>query len=146
MSSIRNIKNSFNTPEMFAVFSECMFMPTWENFTSKAKDFINQTTISIFGWFIGDLIVGIIVVDKLSDEKTEIKGIAVDVGHRKHGIGKQLVQYVCLNLSLSILYAETDDDAILFYKRCGFETEEFIKIINDGEYKRYKCTLCTSKS
>ena len=142
MNTIRDIKNSFNTSEMYAIFSECMFMPTWEKFTSKAMDFINQTTISIFGYYIDNLIVGILVVDKPSAKKAEIKGIAVDVKHRKQGIGKRLIQHACLTLSLPAIYAETDDDAILFYRCCGFTTEGFIKVDNNGdEYKRYKCAL-----
>ena len=39
--------------------------------------------------------------------------------------------------------AETDDGAVGFYQKCGFETEAFMKTYNTGEYQRHKCILHT---
>jgi ribosomal protein S18 acetylase RimI-like enzyme len=36
------------------------------------------------------------------------------------GIGKKLIEYSFYHLKPSILVAETDDDAVEFYRRCGF--------------------------
>lgn len=141
MSSIQSIKDQFNTPEVFEVFPDCMYMPTWEKFNKHAIEYISKTTINIFGFFEDKRIVGIIVIDQPIDEIAEIRGIAVDSEYRKHGIGKQLVQHVCNELSTPVLIAETDDDAVDFYNHCGFKTEGFMK---NGEYKRYKCILRTN--
>ena len=40
-------------------------------------------------------------------------------------------------------FAETDDDAVMFYRRCGFQTDEFYKTYNTYKAKRYKCTYCS---
>ena len=37
--------------------------------------------------------------------------------------------------------AETDDGMVEFYRKCGFETEGFIKTYSGVEYQRYKCVL-----
>lgn len=52
-------------------------------------------------------------------------------------MASKLIDYVIENLNVKILFAETDDDAVEFYKKYGFKTE-FIK---DKEYTRYKCVL-----
>jgi len=116
-------------------------MATWEKFMQKATDYMQSRTISIFGCYVGDRIAGIIVVDQEPNKTPEIMGIAVDSQHRKQGIGKRLILHACDSLNICTLTAETDDDAVSFYKRCGFEAEEFTKVFESGEYKRYKCVL-----
>lgn len=138
MNSIQNIKDRFNTYEMFIIFSDCMYMPTWEKFTNRAIEFINKDEINIFGFFEDKRIIGIIVIDHFQDEVFEVKGIAVDIKYRKRGIGKQLIRYACNKLSISVLVVETDGDAVEFYRHCGFMTEEFMK---NGKYIRYKVSL-----
>ena len=138
MDKIRDIKDRFYTPEAYSVYAESMYMPTWEKFDKRAREYLGKETVSVFGFIEEGHIVGIIAVELLGRDSAEIRGIAVDSAYRKCGIGKQLVQYVCKQLSLSELLAETDDDAVGFYRRCGFETEEFIR---DKKYKRYRCVL-----
>jgi len=141
MAVIRNIKDKFNTPEMFAVYSECMYMATWEKFTLEAVEYINSETTSIFGYYLNDQISGIIVIVQPAGRMPVIRGIAVGSAHRKQGIGKRLIQYACNELDIPVLTAETDDDAVSFYRHCGFETEAFMRTFDTGEYKRYKCVL-----
>ena len=141
MSTIRNIKHCFNTSEMYNVFSACTYMPTWEKFTSRAVEYMNNDAIHIFGYYEDSRLAGIIAVNQNQDGSFEIKGIAVNPECRNRGIGRKLVQYVCDELPVSKLHAETDDDAIEFYRSCGFETEVFSRMFESGEFRRYKCLL-----
>ena len=38
--------------------------------------------------------------------------------------------------------AQTDDDSIGFYRKCGFTEEKLVKEYSDGEVVRYNCVLC----
>ena len=144
MTAIRNIKHCFDTPEIYHVFSECMYMPTWDKFTSRANEFMSNDAIHIYGHYEDERITGIIVINRNQDGSYEIKGIAVAPEYRNRGIGKKLIQYACDEFFISTLHAETDDDAVDFYKHCGFEAQEFMRTSESGEYKRYKCTLRTT--
>ena len=138
---IKNIKSEFNTLEMYNIFSNCMYMSTWENFSQRAMEYMNDESVSIFGYYIDNQIYGVIVIQQQSDKTYEIKGIATEFTQREKGIAMQLIKFVCCELPISTLIAETDDDAVGFYKKCGFEAEEFIKTGDSGEYKRYRCTM-----
>lgn len=138
---INSVKNQFITQEVFNVYSDCMYMPTWEKFYERATELINDISVSIFAFSENNCIIGLIVIKQYCDKTAEIKGIAVNSFYRKQGIGKQLIQYAFDNLQFTMLFAETDDDAISFYRRCGFETKEFYKNFGNGNYKRYKCVL-----
>lgn len=141
MYDIQNIKSQFNNDDIFHIFSMCMYMPTWEKFIMKANEYMSNEAVSILGYFIESKIIGVIVIIELNNKTFEIKGIAVDSEYRKQGIGKHLIQYVCDNFPVSFLTAETDEDAIHFYRQCGFESEQFTRMGENGEYIRYKCVL-----
>ena len=64
--------------------------------------------------------------------------IAVNENCRKQGIGSALLSFVLENFNISELTAETDDDAVGFYKKFGFTVTE-IQTVYDT--KRYLCTF-----
>ena len=120
-------------------------MPTWDKFISLANEYMSSETTKIFGYYCDNQVIGIIVISQNQDESHEIKGIAVNSKFRKHGIGKRLIHYVCDELPISMLLAETDDDAVGFYRRCGFETQAFIRTFDSGECWRYRCILLPNR-
>ncbi|MDR0288013.1 MAG: GNAT family N-acetyltransferase [Clostridiales bacterium] len=69
-----------------------------------------------------------------------VHNIAVSPKMRKNGIGKAMITAVQEKYKTAVK-AETDDDAVEFYRKCGFETEGFMKTCNNIEYRRYKCVL-----
>jgi ribosomal protein S18 acetylase RimI-like enzyme len=115
-----------------------MYMPTWEKFIAAADEYMSSEAVSALGYFVDGRIAGVIVIVELDDKVFEIKGIAVDFEYRKQGIGKRLIRHVCSNFQISYLTAETDEDTVHFYKKCGFEAERFVKMGENGEYVRYK--------
>jgi len=136
---IKELRGQFNTPEVFNVFKDCMYMATWETFSERALKYLDNPNIRIFGYYEDACIIGILAVEKLDDSTFEIRGIAVDAEYRKRGIGRTLINHVCEELSILTLLAETD--GVEFYKHCGFETEGFLKTYPSGVIQRYKCTL-----
>lgn len=141
MSEIRDFKERFGSPESFRVYAECMYRPTAERFAQVANDLKNRLGVSIFAYLEADRVQGIIAVEAASRQTAVILGIAVDAACRRNGIGRRLIAETAARLDLGVLTAETDDDAVCFYRRCGFQTVAFEKTFGREACRRYRCTL-----
>lgn len=74
------------------------------------------------------------VIDRVLD----IRDIAVDPGRRGRGSGTRLIrQAIEVHLPRRVV-AETDDDAVAFYRKLGFITEPFM---SEWGTRRYRVTL-----
>ncbi len=145
MCTIIDVKKQFNSKDCFDIYLACMYMPTYETYFEKANLLMEDEHVYVFGSQANGKLNGIIAI-KLNDNKNaEIVGIAVDSSYRNQGIGKQLITHIMNNFNIDNLFAETDDDAILFYRKCGFITEECYKTYKTGVFKRYKCNLLKNK-
>lgn len=71
--------------------------------------------------------------------KYEIMSIATKPSVRSKGVASKLITFASKNLNCSIIKAETDDDAIGFYRKCGFQIVSLGKKYPDTV--RYLCTL-----
>lgn len=85
----------------------------------------------------GEQVVGILGLD-VSGSTATVRALAVDPAHRRHGLGRALL-HAALEQSRLPLAAETDREAVGFYRACGFD-------INDlGErypgVGRFRCML-----
>ncbi|MBO5210700.1 MAG: GNAT family N-acetyltransferase [Clostridia bacterium] len=136
---IKNIKQIFNSEEIYNIYSACMFNPTFEKFKTKALTFKNNINIEIYGYFVGKEIIGVIATEE-SEKQVEIIGIAVDAKNQNYGIGTKLINYIRDNTNKQI-FAETDNDAIGFYKKYGFNITEQTVSKNGDTFTRYLCHL-----
>ena len=136
---IKNIKDILCTQEIYNIYSACMFEPTFDKFKIKAEQMQNDSSVSVYGYFSNEKIIGVISTQE-TDKTVEIIGIAVDTKERHSGVGTKLIDYVKDKRSKPII-AETDNDAVMFYKKCGFDIEEKIVSKSNVSYSRYVCTL-----
>ena len=127
--------------QLYEIYKHCMFMPTEEKFNNKVDLFLNDVFVKIFACFEQDKIVGIMVVSFKEQKKIEIIGIAVDVSARGKGIGSYMINQVINNYGLLFVYAETDNDAVWFYQKNGFNIVEFSETYDGETVVRYKCEL-----
>jgi len=81
------------------------------------------------------------MVMKFSEAAAEIIGIAVSEKLRCRGLGKQLILSAMELEGIGRIEAQTDDDSIGFYRRCGFSEEKSIIDYPDGSVVRYNCIL-----
>ena len=144
MIAIADIKRTFDDPAILNIFADCMYMPTPEKLRLRAAEYMGNDSMRLFGAYDGGKIAGVIAVEARQTGPAEIKGIAVDSNFRKRGIGGALIRRVCETLCVAELTAETDDDAVGFYERCGFVSEKFQKRAGNEEYTRYRCVLRSS--
>ena len=121
--------------EAYGIYSACMYKPTFEAYCEEMKRLLPDKKIYVCK--VDGSIEGMLILDK---EKAEIVGIAVDPKCRKTGIGRFLIEQVMLLEKLKSLYAQTDDDAVLFYQKCGFEVKKLVREYPDGKVVRYDCT------
>lgn len=84
-------------------------------------------------------IIGIIIIERTAFETFSIQAISCEVHFRKKGVASVMLQYVINKYQPKTIFAETDDDSVGFYKKCGFTT----KILRNKypETVRYLCTL-----
>lgn len=137
MHNIEDIKNSLNSRTDLSVLTESMYMPTEEKLTDLINKYINNHNIIVYG-YIGDKnLEGIIALDTTDIGNIIILNIAVNKYIRFKGIGSRLIDYTITNLKPKALIAETDDDAVGFYEKYGFEIRNLCKIY--GDINRYEC-------
>ena len=136
---IKNIKDILCSEEIYNIYSACMFEPTFDKFKLKTEQIQKDSSVSVYGYFSNEKIIGVISTQE-TDKTVEIIGIAVDTKKRQSGIGTKLIDYVKDKSSKPII-AETDSDAVMFYKKYGFDIEEKIVSKSNISYSRYVCTL-----
>ena len=127
--------------QTYGIYKHCMFMPTEEKFNNKVDLFLRDNSVKIFACFEQDKIVGIMIVSFIEQKKIEIIGIAVDVSARGKGIGSYMINQVINNYGSLFVYAETDNDAVWFYQKNGFNIVEFSETYDGETVVRYKCEL-----
>ena len=92
-----------------------------------------------FGAEINQQLVGAIGLERTAARQAEIRSIAVLEDFRNQGVGAKLIHDMQDKFSLEVLCAETDRDAVDFYRRLGFD------ILSLGEKypgtERFWCTL-----
>ncbi|WP_102027774.1 GNAT family N-acetyltransferase [Salirhabdus sp. Marseille-P4669] len=99
--------------------------------------YIQSSARKLYGYEFEDQVVGCIGIEFISPSYCEIKHIAVSPNLRGKGIGSKMIRFIMEEYSLSIMTAETDKDAVNFYKKIGF------KITSLGEkypgVERFQC-------
>lgn len=137
LSQIIDIKQILKTPDVLAVLSESVGMPTEEKLKKRAQFYINNNNVVAFGYISDGVVLGLIVLDISNKEEIVILDIAVSIDNQHIGIGRKLIKHVLAYLNPIMIIAETDDDAVDFYRKFGFIiknlSEKYPNII------RYEC-------
>ena len=125
----------------YSIYKDCMFLPTEEKFLRKADSFFKDDSVKIFACLCGDVIKGIIALSFAEQKAAKIIGIAVESSSRRQGIGSYMIAQLKTRLELTKLYAETDGDAVEFYRKNGFSVIKFSADYNGEPVIRYRCRL-----
>ena len=124
--------------EAFLLYAPCMYQPTYEDFKIQMEDLLSSPFVRILVCENRGKKTGMMIL-KFSDSDAEIIGISVSEKLRHQGIGNRMIQYVMKFEGLERLEAQTDDDSIGFYRKCGFDEERIIVDYPDGSAIRYNC-------
>ena len=121
MYKIVNISGSLSNDSNLEILKESVFEPTKEKLIKRANYYENTDGVVSYGYAYNDVILGLIVLDTTNKDEIVILDIAVKKDHQKRGVGKALLNYVLFELEPKILIAETDDDAVGFYKKVNLK-------------------------
>ena len=132
-----NVKQNIFDTDILPLLAPSVFEPTPEKLRSRAEKYLNNPNTHIYACRDGGKYIGIVVLEVVGTNAT-VLDIAVDEACRKQGIGSALLSFVLENFNISELTAETDDDAVGFYKKYGFTVTEIKTIYNT---RRYLCTF-----
>ncbi len=125
----------------YKIYKHCMFMPTKEKFNNKISEFLNDNSVKFFACLEQNRVVSVMVISFIDTKKIEIIGIAVDTSARGKGVGSYMINQVVNNYGLLSVYAETDNNAVGFYRNNGFSIAEFSETYGTETVVRYKCEL-----
>lgn len=125
----------------YEIYKSCMYMPTEEKFCNLIEKYLNEKSIKIFCCKDKNKTNGMIVVSFIEDNKIEVFGIAVDTLHQHKGIGSFMINNLIEKFNLKYILAETDNDAVEFYRKNNFAITQFEKIYNNTKVIRFKCEL-----
>lgn len=133
--SFANVKASLFDYEILALMKPSVYDPTPERLKSRAEKYSADKNIFVYACKIDGVYAGIVVL-KTENGTAEILDIAVNPKYRKKGIGKSLIDFILNQFPVDTITAETDNEAVEFYKRCGFDVIGFGMKCNN---KRYIC-------
>ncbi|MBN1649139.1 MAG: GNAT family N-acetyltransferase [Spirochaetales bacterium] len=106
-----------NTKAVQSILAQCIWKPTEERIGKIAGSYFADRNSHLF--LLSDSS-GLIGIKNDGKGLIEICHIAVAENMRKQGIGRNLIHEIIRQTRCITLYAETDDDAVNFYRKCGF--------------------------
>lgn len=140
-------KHWLTSEEAFLIYAPCMYQLAYEEYTTLMEKYLSDPSVKIFVCDMDGEKAGILVMKEIeaaegseTGVEAEILGIAVRKDLRGKGIGKEMVCQVMETEHLKRITAQTDDDAIGFYRKSGFEEERVVIEYPNGSVVRYNCT------
>ena len=133
---MKEIKSTSIQPNVREFLS---FATSEKNVEKEYELYIQSPVRKLYGYDLENEVVGCIGIEFSSPKRCEIKHIAVSPDYRGVGIGSKMISFTLKKYSLSFMFAETDKDAVDFYKNYGF------KVTSLGEkypgVERFQCIL-----
>lgn len=124
------------SPELEALLSRAMF-PDPERIRRALKSYRTDPTCRIFTWMVEGHPVSAAGI-RQHDGGVEVLHLSTAPGEEGRGYARALLHTLAAHLSASHMVAETDDGAVEFYRRAGFEVTP---IPSSWERARYRCVL-----
>jgi ribosomal protein S18 acetylase RimI-like enzyme len=140
MESIVNVKDCFDHSELLEILAECVFNPTPERLKIRAENYMRNPQTRIFAIEQDGVYISIIVLDISNSKQIEILGLAIRKDLQKNGVGRKMIGFCAGAFMPDTILAETDDDAVGFYRKVGFSVQPLGDKYGAG-INRYLCTL-----
>ncbi len=139
VSSICDIKEIITEPDILKLLAPSLYNSTEERLLNRAKKYQEDENTNIYAYKDNGEYKGIVVFEILNNSAT-ILDIAVKSDYQGRGIGSKFIDFIFNSFNAQNITAETDDDAIGFYKKYGFTVAD-TKV--EFDTKRYVC-VCES--
>lgn len=133
------IENCINDDAILRLLALCVYEPTSEKLTEVVARYDATQGWTLFGLHIDEAVVGVVGVRIITPGRAVIEHIAVAREAQRTGIGRQMIEYLVQAHQFEHLEAETDADAVEFYRRCGFAVQSLGEVHPGVE--RFRCVL-----
>lgn len=120
---ILDIKAHLKDENILAILAESTYMSTEEKLNARAEKYMNDDRIVVWGANVADKFHGIIILSCKENDNIEILDIAVLKESQKQGIGHRMIKCIKESYKPISILAETDDDAVDFYRKIGFKVQ-----------------------
>ncbi len=120
-SALVDLAPRLDDPDVAALLSYSIGFPTPEKLQAISVRYRTEAGWKLVGVEEDGTVAGCIGIMLASDHHALIRHIAVAPHCRGRGIGRRMIETVWAQFQLRQLSAETDADAVGFYRRCGFE-------------------------
>lgn len=137
---IFDIKSELLNEQIYNLLSPSVFNPTAEKLLFRAQRYIDSNDTYAYVFLQDGKYVGIMIFE-IKDSIATINDISVNAEFRGKGIGSKLVHYISNQFAVKTITAQTDDDAVGFYEKCGFKIKE---IKTEFDSKRYFCKFSSN--
>jgi len=143
MSTLLNLRNKCDDSEIHLLLSEMGYPLEIRDrkVTAILEEYQIHPEQPLLGLKLHEKLSGLIGLRLLPGDEAEIRHIVVAQENRHSGIGRQLVFRVRSLLKLSKLTAETDSDAVGFYRKLGFQVTSLGESYPTRE--RFRCVYET---
>ncbi len=135
---LRDAKALLMEPDALAVLALSAYEPTDEKMKQRAAAHQGDSGVSAYGCWMDGRLTGLVVLRSQADG-LEILSIGVLPQARGHGVASALLDHARVVHRPRQLVAETDDDAVGFYRKYGFDIgslgEKYPGVV------RYRCTF-----
>ena len=135
VSSICGVKEIITEPEILKLLAPSVYNSTEERLLNRAKKYGEDENANIYAYKENSKYKGIVIF-KTQNNSVTILDIAVKPEYQGCGIGSKLIDFIFNSFDAQNITAETDDDAIGFYKKYGFTVA---KTKVEFDTKRYVC-------
>lgn len=133
----QDISHLLCTDAFFSVVAHSLYQPDEAKLRAVAGLYATGGNHRMAGYLMDGKLVGCAGVDLSEPDRAVLHHLAVGPAHRGFGIGRKMIEGLMAMFSIQCLEAETDGDAVGFYRRCGFA------VTNLGEkypgVARYSC-------
>ncbi|MBQ8740980.1 MAG: GNAT family N-acetyltransferase [Clostridia bacterium] len=133
--AICDVKENIADSGIFELLAPSVYNPTPERLSGRAKKYQANDKAYIYAYSQNGENLGIVVFE-IAEQSATILDIAVKPEQQGKGIGSGLIDFIFNQFDINTITAETDDDAVRFYKKYGFTIADTITKFDD---KRYIC-------
>lgn len=131
--------NCSDDPAIWILLAMSILNPTMERLDALCAQYHSAPSWTLFGYRLNDMLIGCLGIQVIAADSAAIKHIAVLSSAQRRGVGRHMIEQLQKQYGFHHLKAETDHDAVGFYRRCGFSIESLGELYPGTE--RFGCEI-----